>query len=75
MNGDPRSALDSSREPVPPWQPGEEPSEIKRRQLNERLGAFLTGAEAKSRAHLGRGLTRDELERILRRYPGDIERR
>jgi len=30
------------------------------------------GAEDESRRRLGRGLTRDELERVLRRYPGDL---
>jgi hypothetical protein len=33
---------------------------------------FLAGAEQESRQRLGRGLTVDEFERVLRRYPGDI---
>jgi len=33
--------------------------------------AFIEGAEEDSQRRLGRGLTRDELERVLRRYPGD----
>ena len=42
-------------------------------RLNERLrAAFVAGAEEDSRRRLGRGLTRDELERVLRRYPGDV---
>jgi len=42
------------------------------RRLNERLReAFLAGTEEDSRRRLGRGLTREELERVLRRYPGD----
>ena len=46
----------------------------RRRRLNERLRtAFLQGAEEDSRRRLGRGLTREELQRVLRRYPGDIE--
>ena len=45
-----------------------------RDRLNRRLrAAFLAGAEEDSRRRLGRGLTREELERVLRRYPGDIE--
>jgi hypothetical protein len=41
--------------------------------LNRRLRAeFMAGAEEDSRRRLGRGLTADELERVLRRYPGDI---
>jgi hypothetical protein len=42
-------------------------------RLNERLrAAFLAGAEEESQRRLGRGLTRDELDRVLRRYPGDV---
>jgi hypothetical protein len=33
--------------------------------------AYLEGAEEHSRATLGRPLTPDELERVLRRYPDD----
>jgi|SRR5215211_1636537 len=33
--------------------------------------AYLQGAEEDSRATLGRPLTPDELERVLRRYPAD----
>jgi hypothetical protein len=44
-----------------------------RRRLNHRLrAAFIAGAEEDSRRRLGRGLTREELERVLRRYPGDV---
>ena len=44
-----------------------------RRRLNERLRqAFIEGAEEDSRRRLGRGLTAEELERVLRRYPGDV---
>ena len=40
--------------------------------LNRQLRlAFLTGAEERSRESTGRGLMADELERVLRRYPGD----
>lgn len=45
----------------------------RRQCLNERLrAAFIAGAEEDSRQRLGRGLTREELERVLRRYPGDV---
>jgi hypothetical protein len=43
------------------------------RRLNERLRAeFIAGAEEDSRRRLGRGLTKEELERVLRRYPWDV---
>jgi hypothetical protein len=42
-------------------------------RLNERLRAeFIAGAEEDSRRRLGRGLTREELKRVLRRYQGDV---
>jgi hypothetical protein len=45
----------------------------RRADLDRRLrAAFVQGAEEDSRRRLGRGLTREELERVLRRYPGDI---
>ena len=41
--------------------------------LNRRLRPeFIAGAEERSRERLGRGLTADELKRVLRHYPGDI---
>jgi hypothetical protein len=47
----------------------------RRAELNRRLRAeFVEGAEEDSRRRLGRGLTREELERVLRRYPGDVGR-
>ena len=47
----------------------------RRARLNLRLRrAFLEGAEEDSRRRLGRGLTAEELERVLRRYPGDAWR-
>ena len=43
-------------------------------RLNERLRqTFIEGAEEDSRRRLGRGLTAEALERILLRYPGDVE--
>ena len=45
----------------------------RRARLNQRLRqAFIEGAEEDSRRRLGRGLTAEELERVLRRYPGDV---
>ena len=45
----------------------------RRARLNQRLRhAFIDGAEMDSRRRLGRGLTDEELERVLRRYPGDV---
>jgi hypothetical protein len=50
--------------------------EMRRRRLNERLRAsFIAGAEEESRRRLGRGLTREKLERVLRHCPGDAMRR
>lgn len=44
--------------------------------LNARArAAFIEGAEEDSRRRLGRGLTAEELERVLRHYPGDARRR
>jgi len=37
--------------------------------------AFIGGAEEDSRRRLGRGLTAEELQRVLRRYPGDLPER
>ncbi len=45
----------------------------RRQRLRERLRTeFIAGAEEDSRRRLGRGLTAEELERVLRRYPGDV---
>jgi hypothetical protein len=47
-----------------------------RRELNRKLRrAFIEGAEEQSRREQGRGLTTDELRRVLRRYPGDLAER
>jgi hypothetical protein len=41
--------------------------------LNQRLEAeFIAGAEEEWRKRTGRPMTAEELERVLRRYPGDI---
>jgi hypothetical protein len=46
------------------------------RELNRRLRvAFIAGAEERSLRELGRGLSEEELERVLRRYPGDLSKR
>jgi len=48
----------------------------RRAGLNKRLrAAFIEGAEEDSRRRLGRGLTREELERVLRRFPRDVPER
>jgi hypothetical protein len=45
----------------------------RRARLNQRLRqSFIEGAEEDWRRRLGRGLTAEELERVLRRYPGDV---
>jgi hypothetical protein len=45
-------------------------------ELKQRLRqAFIQGAEEDSRRLLERGLTAKELERVLRRYPGDLSER
>jgi len=44
----------------------------RRARLNQLLRqAFIDGAETDSRRRLGRGLTAEELERVLR-YPGNL---
>ena len=46
------------------------------RELNRRLRvAFIAVAEEQSQREAGRGLTEQELERVLRRYPGDLPKR
>jgi len=42
-------------------------------QMNRRLRAeFIAGAEEEWRKRTGRPMTREELERVLGRYPGDV---
>ena len=49
------------------------PADDRRARLNQRLRqAFIDGAEEDSRRLLGRGLTAEGLERVLRRYLGDV---
>ena len=51
-------------------------AEEHRHELNRRLRAtFIEGAEEHSRSEHGRGLTEEELRRVLRRYPGDLGER
>ena len=53
--------------------PVPQPPNQHRVRLNQRLRrAFLSGAEEDSRRRLGRGLSSEELERILWHYPGDV---
>jgi hypothetical protein len=52
-----------------------QPTDIARRRTarNRRLRiAFIAGAEEDPRSRLGRGLSEEELEGVLRRYPGDL---
>ena len=52
------------------------PDRERRAGLNQRLRqAFMEGAEVDMRRLLGRGLTAEEMERVLRRYPGDLPER
>jgi hypothetical protein len=42
-------------------------------QMNVRLRAeFMAGAEEEWRKRTGRPMTAEDLERVLRRYPGDV---
>jgi hypothetical protein len=53
-----------------PDRPVAEPDQDCRARLNQRLRqAFIEGAEEDSRRRLGRGLTAEELERVLWHYP------
>jgi len=57
---------------------GRQPTDSARRRsaLNRRLRiAFITGAEERSREKMGRGLTDEELGRVIERYPGDVQDR
>jgi hypothetical protein len=56
------------------FEPIESPA--RRQALNRRLRiAFIAGAEEDSRSRLGRGLSEEDLRRVLRRYPGDLPER
>jgi hypothetical protein len=50
---------------------GSRQDELKRRLRQ----AYLAGAVEQSRRQAGRGLTADDLERVLERYPGDVGKR
>lgn len=45
---------------------------LERRLRAWRRAEFEASAEAESMRSLGRSLTRDELKRLLRRYPGAV---
>ena len=48
-------------------------ADLHRARLNQRpRHAFIEGAEEDSRRRLRRGLTAEELERVLGRYPSDL---
>ena len=52
------------------------PDPERRARLNQRLRqAFIAGAEEDSRRLLGREMTAEEMERVLRQYPGDVRER
>jgi hypothetical protein len=45
----------------------------RRRELNGKLrAAYLAGAEGRPIWERGRGLSEQELPRVMRRYPGDL---
>ena len=45
----------------------------RQRYMSRRLRAeFIAGAEEEWRKRTGRPMTAEELERVLRRYPGDV---
>lgn len=45
----------------------------RRQKLRERARAeYIAGAEEEWRKRTGRPMTAEELERVLRRYPGDV---
>lgn len=49
------------------------PVDALRQQLRERLRAeWIAGAEDEWRRRTGRPMTVEELERVLRHYPGDV---
>jgi hypothetical protein len=46
---------------------------VRRRRLDERLRAeFIAGAEEEWRKRTGRAKTAEALERVVRRYPGEV---
>lgn len=50
-----------------------DPVQDRRQRLRERLRAeWVRGAEEEWRRRTGRPMTAVELERVLRRYPGDV---
>jgi hypothetical protein len=54
-------------------QPIDPETKVRRRRLNARLRAeYVAGAEEDLRKRTGRPMTTEELERVFRRYPGDV---
>ena len=54
-----------------PTRPVDEPDW--QHHLNQRLRAeYIAGAEEEWRKRTGRPMTAEELQRVLRRYPGDV---
>jgi hypothetical protein len=52
--------------------PNEDAVEWRRRPKGRLRAEFLAGAEAEWLKRTGRPMTAEELERVLRRYPGDV---
>ena len=56
--------------------PRQSTESARRRELERKLRrAFIAAADEESHRRLGRGLTEEELRRVLRRYPGDATER
>lgn len=52
---------------------GSKPVDERRQSLRRRLRAeWIAGAEEQGRARRGRPMTAAELDRVLKRYPGDL---
>lgn len=56
--------------------PPEQHRQTRRAELNRKLRqVFVEGADEQSQRERGRGLTPSKLERVLKRYPGDLPER
>jgi hypothetical protein len=65
--------LDYRRFPPEPPPADVAATSARRRRLIERLRAeYIAGAEEEWHRRMGRPTTAEELERVLRRYPGDV---
>jgi hypothetical protein len=76
MGPSPGVAGAATLDPVEDRERTTDPDHERRARLNQRLRrALLEGAEENSRRRLGRGLTREKLERVLRHYSGEVAER